>query len=418
MTIEAPAAAEPTRGEPLGLEPLGGAPTGVAEETGGEPTVAADEHQRRIAAVRHAMGATGVTAVAAAGPEDVYYLTGLDHLGYFAFTLLVLGPGGPPVLVTRAMERPTIADQVPWCRQVTFGDGETPTATAAAAIASLAGPDPTVALDEGSSFFPPAIAAGIRDLLPNARWRSGTGLLAALRAVKSPAEVAAMRAAARAGDHALAAGFAAARPGASDRDVAAAICRAMIEAGGELPGFPPLIRPTSLLDREHVTWSGRALRPGSGLFVELSASVRRYHAPQSRTVYLETVPPDAVRAADAALAGLLAARDALRPGATTGDVYAAWQQAVAAQAGTGLPARHHCGYLVGIGFPPSWVGGGEVRGIQPGGTVRVRAGMTFHLMSWVTEPAGHVVSDTALVTPTGAELLTGTSRDLTVLRWQ
>jgi Xaa-Pro dipeptidase len=38
--------------------------------------------------------------------------------------------------------------------------------------------------------------------------------------------------------------------------------------------------------------------------------------------------------------------------------------------------------------------------------------MTFHLMSWVTKPAGHVISDTALVTATGAELLTTTTREL------
>lgn len=402
MTIEAP----PTPA------PAAGIPVLVADEGAGGMEA---ENRQRIAAVRHAMRAAGITALAAAGPEDVYYLTGLDHLGYFAFTLLVLGLAGPPVLVTRAMERPTVADQVPWCRQVTFGEGEEPTAAAAAAITALAAPDTAVALDEGSSFFPPGIAAGIRTLLPNLRWCSGTGLLAAQRAVKSPAEVAPMRAAARVGDHALAAGFAAVRPGASDRDVAAAICHAMIEAGGELPGFPPLIRPTSLLDREHVTWAGRRLEAGTGLFVELSASVRRYHAPQSRTVYLAAVPPGAAVAADAARAGLLAARDALRPGVRTGEVYTAWQRAVAARAGTGLPVRHHCGYLVGIGFPPSWVGGGAVLGIRPGGTMRVQPGMTFHLMSWVTEPTGHVVSDTALVTATGAELLTGTSRDLIVL---
>jgi Xaa-Pro dipeptidase len=95
-------------------------------------------------------------------------------------------------------------------------------------------------------------------------------------------------------------------------------------------------------------------------------------------------------------------------------VYAAWQHAVAGSAVAG-PLRHHCGYLVGIGFPPSWVGGGEVLGIRAGGRDVVEAGMTFHLMSWVTEPIGHVISDTALVTDTGARLLTTTARELTIL---
>jgi Xaa-Pro dipeptidase len=170
-----------------------------------------------------------------------------------------------------------------------------------------------------------------------------------------------------------------------------------------------------MLEREHVSWSGGTLRPGMGLFFELSASVRRYHAPQGRTVYLDHAPREAFEAAESALAGLVAAREALRPGAVTGEVYAAWQRVVAGAATSSQPLRHHCGYLVGIGFPPSWVGGGAVLGIRAGGEVEIAPGMTFHLMSWVTWPTGHVVSDTVLVTDTGAELLTTTPRELTVI---
>jgi Xaa-Pro dipeptidase len=383
------------------------------------------EHARRLSVLRQRMRDKGIAAVAVASPENVYYLTGLDHLGYFAFTLLVVPAAGQPALVTRAMEAPTIRAQVPWCRHVAFGDGDTPAAAAAGALAgtaavTVATPEVTaagvtVALDEESMFFPPSVAAAIRGALPDVRWRSASPLLAAQRAVKSPAEVSYIRQAAAVSDRAIAAGIAAARPGGSDRTVAAETYRALIEAGGEPPGFPPLIRATTRLDREHVSWSGETLRPGTGLFFELSASVHRYHAPQSRVVYLGDAPRAAAEAADAALAGLVAARDALRPGAVTGEVYAAWERVAAGGAAPSRPLRHHCGYLVGIGFPPSWVGGGEVLGIRPGGATEIRPGMTFHLMSWVTRPLGHVVSDTVLVTDTGAELLTGTSRELIVL---
>jgi Xaa-Pro dipeptidase len=165
-----------------------------------------------------------------------------------------------------------------------------------------------------------------------------------------------------------------------------------------------------MLGQEHVTWGDRRLRPGHGLFVELSGCVRRYHAPLSRTVYPGYAPDGAVEASERALAGLAAARAALLPGVRTGEVYAAWQRAVG-----GAPRRHHCGYLVGIGYPPSWVGGPEVLGIRPGGDVEVAAGMVFHLMSWVERPVGHVVSDTALVTADGCELLTTAGRELTVV---
>lgn len=366
-------------------------------------------------ALRQRMRAEGIAAVALASPENVYYLTGLDHLGYFAFTLLVLPESGQPALVTRAMEGPTIRAQVPWCRHVAFGDGESPAAAAVAALADVTVLGGAVALDEESMFFPPTVAAAIRCDLPGVLWRSASALLAMQRAVKSPVEVGHIRQAAAISDRALAAGIDAARPGVSERTVAAEVYRAMIEGGGEPPGFPPLIRPTTMLDREHVSWSGGTLRPGVGLFFELSASVRRYHAPQSRTIYLQDAPAGAADAAETALAGLVAARDALRPGAVTGEVYAAWQRVVAGSVAPAEPLRHHCGYLVGIGFPPSWVGGGAVLGIRAGGEVEIAPGMTFHLMSWVTRPTGHVVSDTVLVTETGAELLTSTPRELTVI---
>jgi Xaa-Pro aminopeptidase len=384
------------------------------------PTTAAapspePEYEQRISVLRQRMRAVGIAAVGAASPETVYYLTGLDHLGYFAFTLLVVPESGPLVLVTRAMEAPTIRAQAPWCRHVAFGDGESPAAAAVAVLADAALLGAAVALDEESMYFPPEIAAAIRNGLPDVRWQSASGILATQRAVKSPAEVGHIRQAASISDQALATGIAVARPGVSERTVAAEVYRAMIEAGGEPPGFPPLIRPATMLDMEHVSWSGGTLRPGTGLFFELSASVRRYHAPQSRMIYLGDAPREAAEAADSALAGLVAARDALRPGAVTGEVYAAWQRVVAGDIAPSRPLRHHCGYLVGIGFPPSWVGGGAVLGIRAGGEVEIVPGMTFHLMSWVTQPIGHVISDTVLVTDDGAEFLTSTPRELTII---
>jgi Xaa-Pro aminopeptidase len=375
--------------------------TAVAEDT--------PEHALRIAVLRQHMRGAHLAAVAVAGPENIYYLTGLDHLGYFAFTLLVVPAAGDPIIITRAMERPTIRAQVPWCRHVTFDDDGS---AAAVAVAVLSDVDGKVALDDTSIFFPPAIALAIRERVA---WVPGSRLLAALRAVKSEPEIGLVRRAAAASDLAMAAGLAALRPGVAERDVAADVYRTLIAAGGAEPGFPPLIRSTARLNREHVTWSDATVPAGQGVFLELSASVRRYHAPQSRTVYLGHAPDAAVEAAGTALAGLTAALAELGPGVLTGQVYAAWQRAVSRGAPPARPLRHHCGYLVGIGFPPSWVGGGEVLGIRAGGDVVVEAGMTFHLMSWVTEPIGHVVSDTVLVTGTGARTLTTTPREPIIL---
>jgi len=366
-------------------------------------------------ALRATMAAHGVAVAVLTSPENVYYLTGLDHLGYFAVTLLLVPRDGPPVLVTRAMERHTVAAQVPWCRHVPFGEGRDPAAVAAAVLAELSGSGAAIGAELSSMYCPPAVHAGLRAALAGRDWVDVTGWLVAARATKSPAETARVRRAAAITDAALRTVRDTARAGVAERVVAAEAYRTMLLAGGQPPGFAPLIRPVAMLGQEHVSWADRTVRAGTALFVELSGCVDRYHAPASRTFYAPPVPAGAAEAAAAAEQGLAAARAALRPGVRTGAVYAAWQRAVAASTAGVWPRRHHCGYLVGIGFPPSWVGGGEVPGIRPGGEMVVRAGMTFHLMSWLDGPVGHVVSDTALVTADGCELLTTADRGLVEL---
>jgi Xaa-Pro dipeptidase len=368
------------------------------------------ERADRVTALRAAMAVRGLAAVALTSPENVYYLLGLDHLGYFAFTMLVLPADGEPLLVTREMERYTVLAQAPGVRHVTFADGEDPADAAARALADAVPAGGTVGVERRGSFLPPAVLDGLRAALPAFSWEDCSGLLASARAVQSATETGWARRAATVSDAAMQAAIAVARPGAAEREVAAAAYHAMISAGGEPPGFVPLIRPVAMLGQEHVTWGDRDLQPGKGLFLEMSGCVRRYHAPLCRTIYPGYAPPQAEEAAAAALAGLAAARGALRPGVRTGEVFAEWQRAVG-----GSPRRHHCGYLVGIGYPPSWVGGPEVLGIRPGGDVEVLTGMVFHLMSWIERPVGHVVSDTALVTANGCELLTTVPRELTVV---
>src|SRR5690242_21689537 len=89
-------------------------------------------------ALRVEMAVRGLAAVVLTSPENVYYLLGLDHLGYFAFTMLVLPAHGEPVLVTREMERTTVRAQVPGVRHVTFADGADPVLAAAGALAGPA----------------------------------------------------------------------------------------------------------------------------------------------------------------------------------------------------------------------------------------------------------------------------------------
>ena len=77
----------------------------------------------------------------------------------------------------------------------------------------------------------------------SAEWSDVSGLVDALRLVKSAEEQALMRRAAAVTDVATAAAIDAIADGAREADVAAACLAAMTKAGGHPPGFGPFIRP-------------------------------------------------------------------------------------------------------------------------------------------------------------------------------
>ena len=97
--------------------------------------------------------------------------------------------------------------------------------------------------------------------------------------------------------------------------------------------------------------------------------------------------------------------EAIRPGRAAAQVYRAWQDRVD-EAGLAHYRRHHCGYLVGIGFPPSWVGGSMVVGLRHDSDLKLQTGMTFHLLSWLmgTGQGDYFVSNAAMLTENGCDV--------------
>jgi Xaa-Pro dipeptidase len=370
-----------------------------------------EEHHARIATVREDMVREGLDAVCVTGPEDVYYLTGLSHQGHFAFTALVLPVTGEPAIVAREMEHTTLSVQVPWCRHVAFRDHEHPADAVLTALRDLPAAR-RLGMDKAGMWFPIETWERVSGGSPGVTWSDTSRLVARHREVKSAAEIACITRAAALSSAAMEAGIAAIRVGVDVKDVAAAIYADLVGGGSEYPGMAPFIRFRDSLLQEHVTWQSRTVEPGDALFVEMSASVGRYHAPLTRMAYVGEPPAGTEIAAEIASAGLAAVTDALVPGTPASHVYAAWQRVVDRGLGHDRYRRHHCGYQVGIGFPPSWVGGPHVVGLRSDSRWQVRAGMTFHVLSWLLdqEPADFVLSDTVLVTDRGGELLTDVSR--------
>lgn len=419
------------------------------------PVFPPEEFARRLVEVRAGMRKRGLDGALISSPENVYYLSGLDHMGYFAYQALVVPFDGPCVLVTRAMERATVRDQCPQLRHVGYEDGAGPPPPAreeddwvltrraedgrAAGLqpwsASLGVPvrGPTAAVAQGSAavqgtiealtqvglhdgrlgieysstFLPYNIVDGIHRALPRASFADCSGLVENCRVVQSPVELERTRQAASISDSMMLAAMAAAGPDQDEHDVMAAIYDTMFRRGGTYPGFVPLVRSTRTLGHEHGTWTVGSLARDDILFLEMAGCVRRYHAPLGRLVFIGRAPDHAGRMLEICGDAMRRASDAIRSGALASDVYAAWQGHLDSQ-GLSSYTRHHCGYSVGIGYPPSWSGSGVPLGLRKGSTMRLETGMVFHLMSWLlrTGEGDSFLSDTVVVTEDGCEFLT------------
>jgi Xaa-Pro dipeptidase len=366
------------------------------------------EIARRLAAFRAGLVERGLDGAVVAAPENVFYLTGLDHWGYFAPHLLIVPMEGTPVLVTRAMERVSVEKQVRAAEFRGHSDSETAADMAARVLRDLGLAGRRIGLENWTAGLSHGLALSLRSQV-DAKWQDISSLIDDLRLVKSAEEQALMRQAAAVTDAAAGAAIAAIADGVAEREVAAACVAAMTRAGGAPPAFGPFIRPGSRLGEEHTTWGDGRYKTGEPVFLELSGCIARYHAPLGRLIHIGAVPDADARMAKTTQQAFDAVLSALRPGALAREVYAAWQNVVD---GAGLPhyRRHHCGYCVGIGLSPSWTGGNKVVGLRHDSEMEIREGMSFHILSWLmgTGRGDYFISNAVLLGAKGAEVLTRT----------
>lgn len=369
-----------------------------------------EELDHRLGRVKTALSQQNLDGIVISVPENIYYLTGMDHWGFFAAHVLVLNADGEMALVCRAMEKITFDNQVRNCRFYGHQDHEELSDYVVQAVKDLRISGGRVALERRSLFLHLHHAEGILEKAQGVEWEDGSGLVDNLRQAKSPLEIEYTRKAAKAADVGMSACIGLIGDGATDYEIAAEYMRASTLAGSEPTGFGPFIRPKTRLGEEHTTWRGETFRNGDAVFLENAASYRKYHAPMGRLVYVGSAPQGAERSAELAMDGMKAICAALTVGGKAGDAYAAWRE-VAASGGLPNYERHHCGYMMGIGFSPSWTGGSMVTSLFPGSERILEAGMVFHAHSWFTDTdvVDYFISNTVILTEDGAEVLTTTT---------
>ena len=367
---------------------------------------APDEYQARLARVQEALVAKGYDGLLAFMPESVTWLTGFFTRGYTTFQLAIIPAAGAPTLVCRDVEAYYLDSTCVFADRAMWTDSDAPVAVAAQAIRTRLGAAPKLAVELAAWPLSVARHQALLAALPGAALHDESTLVRDMRFIKSPAEIAYQRRAARAAEAGMQAAIATARAGNSEREMAAEICAAMIRAGSDLPG-PGVLSSGERAFHLHGGYSDRVLAHGDIVQVETTPNVRHYHARFMRPIRVGAASAEDVSTVDTLIAIQDRALAEVAPGVPAAIPDRIYREGVLV-AGLRETYTNKTFYSVGLMLAPV---GGEALEAAPGCTWSFQPGMVFHTYVLAR---GFGMSETILVTDTGHERLTTFPRQLFV----
>jgi Xaa-Pro dipeptidase len=289
--------------------------------------------------------------------ESMYYLTGYDTFGYVFFQCLYMGAGGEMTLLTRApdLRQARHTSVIEDIRVWVDGPDASPASELRDILAGHGQKGQRLGVEWEAYGLTARNGRRLADALEGfCALEDASELVSRLRLIKSPAEFAYVRRAAKLADDAYAAAAELAVPGVSEAEILAAMQGAVFGDGGDYPGNPFIVGSgrDALLCRYK---SGRRrLGDDDQLTLEWAGVYRHYHACLMRTFAVGRPLPAQRAMFDAAMDAISAATGALAPGRALGDVFDAHARALDA-AGYGAHRMNACGYSLGTTFPPNWM---------------------------------------------------------------
>jgi len=370
--------------------------------TGNRQAFSTDEFRARVGRVHMEMEKTGIDLLLIYSPENIYYLTGYQTSGYFAYQVAFLARGRDPELLVRLLERGNV-DEYSWLgRAHTWKEGDD-LAEATLRVVRSSGGHKTIGLEKKSWFLTAAMAEALTAGSAHTCIIDASRLVERARIIKSAAEIGYLRRAGEIAEIEQRAALDVMRPGVLETEVAAAVFNAGIKAGCEYTGLPHHIMSGYRYDVCHANWIPKPIARGELTLLELYGCVERYHATQMRTISMGPASDEVRRAADIVTEAQDSALAALRPGASAREIDALVRKPVRKI----RPEYYNrTGYSTGIGFPPrtaEW----DVLDFNEQEDWEIKEGMVFHMLALA---CGFGISETVAVTRSGYERLTPSNK--------
>lgn len=375
------------------------------------------EFAERLAATRKMLGERGLDWLIAIHPASIHWLTGSDAKSYQEFQCLLIGAQSEPLIVlTRQGEvneylADALADEVHG-----FGGGES--GDPIQAFAHLARRHglmgKRIGLEVPAHYLHPHHYLALRSLFGETSLTDASDLIAGLKLVKSPSEIAYIRRAAHIADLGIERFNAELAPGKSELALAGAIYETLLRHGSGIAASPVNLVSGPRSAFSHGAPTERVLQQGDFGSIEFGATARRYTATTGRQFVLGRPTARMLELCDIVRRACDAMIQVIGDGVPAHLPHEKARQVIK-EAGLDAHRVHMSGYALGPGFPPSWAESLIMIGDSPH---VLKAGMVVTVEPPVfigPEGLGARIIDCVLVTKTGAELLGRTSRDLVVV---
>lgn len=244
----------------------------------------------------------------------------------------------------------------------------------------------------------------LREALPDMQLSVADDVLLGLRSIKSPAEIALLRRASQVGSRMIEAMMKAAEPGASHGEIVAAGLNYLVPTGGMLyNSFMASGRggdPSRFAKSNFPTWgSEKRLAKGDWIRFGISGAVDGYMFDLARSKAVGTPTNRQVEFFESAISCIQATLDAIRPGATAGDLGQAGLGKQEAMGFTVDGVFAAMGHGIGLGWDDPWLARGVTTPIVPNMVLSIER--TISLDGYLGD-----YEETVLVTPDGYERIT------------
>jgi Xaa-Pro aminopeptidase len=237
------------------------------------------------------------------------------------------------------------------------------------------------------------------------RWVNGSNAIERLRAVKDAVELATMRQAAVLITEVVAGVIPSITPGITELELAARVESGIKRRGGSGPSFETIVASGARSAWAHARASSKPLRKNELVVLDQGAILRGYCSDLTRTVFLGRAPASVRRLYRAVLEAQEAARNAIRPGVTAGEVDSA-ARAVLKGYGLARYFTHSTGHGLGLEIHEMpRLGRGEKTVLEEGMVVTVEPGVYLEGLGGIR------IEDDVVITPTGAANLTSAPRE-------